>query len=817
MKKLVLPGLLSAVLLVCALAPAVAAADAPPTLSVGNGVWEWFNPRPVGNELWAVAFIGDNAGWVAGSSGTLLRTSDSGTSWQSVGPRTSRWIMGLSFLDTGEGWIVGQHGAIYHTTDGGDSWVDQSCGVDTMLRDAHFLNATDGWVCGENSTVLRTTDGGTTWTDVTQSLVGDVVSVYAASKDEAWVAGEVGIQHTTNGGATWVAGTLPGTVSLTMNDVWFTSTSNGWAVTADDSWSGGADILETTNGGASWELNSTPTGYGLSSITFRTPAIGWTCGESGSMLCTTNGGATWDGQSTFWGDRLWAVTASTGTVWAVGRDGGIVKSTDSGETWDVRTTGPRDYYYDIDMLDDGLTGWAGGMSGAVIRTIDGGLTWSEKPVPPDTINGVSALSPSEMWGVGDYSVIVHTTDSGATWDKLAWAGGTGQLEDVDFVDPAHGWAVGVGSRLLAYNGTWAAQDLGTPYVWLTGVDFADVSNGWVVGGGSAIFHTTDGGAAWQPQTSATGYDLNDVTAIDVNKAVAVGDAGAVIYTTDAGASWHKGAYTPGSGANDLKGVAFADALNGWATGSYGLAVRTTDGGLTWTSQATGCSSWLEDVAAAPSPAPRAWTVGRNAAVLSVPAAVDSTPPSVLAPDAPASGTWLNGPSSFDLVTADPDSGVQFAAVSTDGGTYWSQGTTVTIDADPVDHSNDGPNEIRYAATDNAGNCSAVTTLTVNTDTRLPVARATRSASVVRGRYVRLYYRANDTAPNGGTATVTLRVKTLGGKTVKTVVLKDRLVGKELSYHFRCTLPKKTYRYWVSVVDTAGNSDPTPASNRLVVR
>ncbi len=44
--------------------------------------WFWQNPLPQGNHLYAVTFTDGNTGVAAGDFGTVLRTTDAGTSWR---------------------------------------------------------------------------------------------------------------------------------------------------------------------------------------------------------------------------------------------------------------------------------------------------------------------------------------------------------------------------------------------------------------------------------------------------------------------------------------------------------------------------------------------------------------------------------------------------------------------------------------------------------------------------------------------------------------------------------------------------------------
>ena len=107
--------------------------------------------------------------------------------------------------------------------------------------------------------------------------------------------------------------------------------------------------------------------------------------------------------------------------------------------------------------------------------------------------------------------------------------------------------------------------------------------------------------------------------------------------------------------------------------------------------------------------------------------------------------------------------------------------------------------------------------TISLDTQRPTTRATRTAGVRRYAYARLYFRVLDPLPCATKATVTIRIKTLGDTTVKTLRVGLRTVNARRSYTFKCTLPKRTYRYWVYATDAAGNTQASVGRNYLVVK
>jgi len=81
----------------------------------------------------------------------------------------------------------------------------------------------------------------------------------------------------------------------------------------------------------------------------------------------------------------------------------------------------------------------------------------------------------------------------------------------------------------------------------------------------------------------------------------------------------------------------------------------------------------------------------------------------------------------------------------------------------------------------------------------------------------LKYKVVDLAPNGGKANVRISIKTLGGRTVKTLRFTNKAVNVALTAKFRCRLARKTYRVYVYATDAAGNVQSKVGRNRLIVK
>jgi hypothetical protein len=180
---------------------------------------------------------------------------------------------------------------------------------------------------------------------------------------------------------------------------------------------------------------------------------------------------------------------------------------------------------------------------------------------------------------------------------------------VQFADNLNGWATifnmysGSGQAYHSTDGgaTWnpiGSGMLGFFY-------FVDASHGWMVGSTSSvefmntIYCTADGGATWTQQFTQTTYNganisFNSIIFSDLTHGWAVGRNGQVIKTTNGGGLWTWVTNTGLTNNATIKSVFFLDANTGWigcgSNNTDGVGSRfilaTKDGGASWATQAT---------------------------------------------------------------------------------------------------------------------------------------------------------------------------------------------------------------------------------------
>lgn len=269
-------------------------------LKTTNGGTSWVPQVPPDTTLalWGVDFPVDaNTGWVVGGSGlscALFKTTDGGATWDWL-DISSGILLGVDFpLDTLTGYVVGVGGTIQKTTDGGSHWNSQSSGTSRRLFSVDFPgNAMTGYAVGDTGTIRKTTDGGATWVSQTSGITKMLLSVdFPVSALTGYAVGgsivpreASALIRTTNGGATW--DTLPGGgPPFRLNAVYFpVDDQTGYAV--GDS----GIIVKSTNGGPNGYPQVSGTQNNLYSVHFPVDALtGYAVGAGGTILKTTDGG-----------------------------------------------------------------------------------------------------------------------------------------------------------------------------------------------------------------------------------------------------------------------------------------------------------------------------------------------------------------------------------------------------------------------------------------------------------------------------------------------------------------------------------------------
>jgi photosystem II stability/assembly factor-like uncharacterized protein len=134
------------------------------------------------------------------------------------------------FLNGHTGFLVGRDGNILKTTDTGQTWENIYSGVVETLWDIEFLNEQTGFVVGDFGRILKSSDGGSTWHKTNSRTQENVYCIGFINDQEGWVGTETGLRYTTDEGETWQGVPLPYQHGIIRN-ISFDSYGNGYAYT----------------------------------------------------------------------------------------------------------------------------------------------------------------------------------------------------------------------------------------------------------------------------------------------------------------------------------------------------------------------------------------------------------------------------------------------------------------------------------------------------------------------------------------------------------------------------------------------------------
>lgn len=331
-----------------------------------DGGETWFRePDEMFDALFGIDYFPGGTGFTVGSSGVVLRTENSGSSWLPSTPGITD-IMGIDHVDPDTAICVGYHGLIMRTTNGGENWTLVDGGMTSDMLSVSFSQDGRGIASGKERTIAWTSDYGQSWMTTSPSLAPSTVYDAEIVDDPNAVAvGDNGrIVKTSDGGASWVI--VASGTSATLRAVSFIDISTGTVVGL------AGTILRTSDGGVTWIPGSSGTTEDLFDVEFISAWNGMAVGSSGTILRTSDGGATWTSLSSGTSVSLTSVDyAYPNGVTVIGDDGTILRTNNNGDSWYIQeggtTRGLRGVSYGGYM-----EGIIVGLEGTILQTTSGG-------------------------------------------------------------------------------------------------------------------------------------------------------------------------------------------------------------------------------------------------------------------------------------------------------------------------------------------------------------------------------------------------------------------------------------------------------------
>lgn len=251
-------------------------------------------------------------------------------------------------------------------------WLQVPSPTTKWLQKSYFVDSVYGWACGDSGAIVSTTNSGQNWT-----LQNSGVSDYP------------------------------------IDDIFFTSRTNGWAL-ANDYLFNGTIILRTTNGGQVWTNYRYPdTTLVFNNIYFLDPQTGYMSGFIGRIFKTTNGGVNWFENT--------IDTAFCPYLYLF----------------------PKNQFQFINAQTGYVAGGQIDIQGMVWKTTNGGQRWFTYCITPEPLFDIEVVNQNKIIACGgdfEYGPITgQSYNSGQTWLYDTIAGSYGQARSMAFRTPSELW------------------------------------------------------------------------------------------------------------------------------------------------------------------------------------------------------------------------------------------------------------------------------------------------------------------------------------------------------------------------------------------
>jgi photosystem II stability/assembly factor-like uncharacterized protein len=577
-----------------------------------------------------------------GSDGVILRSED-GAKWTHAVTPGTQDLARVAANDRGDVLIaVGTSGTILRSTDAGRTWQSsRNPTVDTDLRAVVNQPATRTWVSvGTNGRVLRSLDDGKNWTLIESNLTVTFQTLFVDPKTQAiLIGGDEGfVGYSKDAGESWqiTALTMPDPATPVsafhrIGKLLLATSALGRFLTSEDdgqSWDlmqsstkafftdcafdpvhgaivltgHSGDVLRSADGGLSWQggeivLDGRKNFLGAITFDARSASL-LAIGQGGALARSGDGGITWTrATDDVHGDVRGLINdTSRNRLVSFGTGGMVLSSTDSGARW-TEDRSALDYSLrDIEPTPRGNALIATSKLGDIIRSTDGGASWKLLPItypnpntPPDLRALITAPSGEALIAAGPPGVILRSNADGSAWDLR-------QFTPIEaerafpwvLVDPRRKTVVAVEARgaMQVSNDdgvNWQASIVpvaqeGFP-IWQGVVSDRDGVM-MIAGEGGKAARSTDGARQWKLVDTGTNADLFGSFANEATGTLfLVGAKGALLRSTDLGVTWRDVA---SSSSQELRRI-LRDPRTGalLCFGTHGTILRSIDDGATW--------------------------------------------------------------------------------------------------------------------------------------------------------------------------------------------------------------------------------------------
>lgn len=377
--------------------------------------------------------------------------------WTELNPKVPRVdYLGIHFVNADTGWAVGDLGTLIKTTDGGSSWTVSQTNTATPILKVRSYNGQIVVASGFDGLILRSTYGGETFEQVTSNVTGDLWGLQMLNDTLGWACGNANsLVKTTDGGISWQRIFTPGYTS----DYWwidFLNESYGFIAA-------NGKVLRTTDGGENWEIiqagDSQPlfTIDIIDSLHIAAGGYGGT-GYPAKNIYSSDGGYTWiNGGQTTTHEINCIKYIDTDTGYIVMSEIGIYKTTNKGQNWQFIPGIEGVGEYELALLPE-MIGYSAGTNLKIFKTENGYDYW-KRLIINDNFSDVFFLNEQKGFAISSYGLsnssgLYKTEDGGINWERIA---GAPDGVDLLFLDNLKGFIAGTPFRI------WKTTDSGNSW------------------------------------------------------------------------------------------------------------------------------------------------------------------------------------------------------------------------------------------------------------------------------------------------------------------------------------------------------------------
>lgn len=328
----------------------------------------------------AMDFKNADSGFIVTDLGTILWTTDGGSSWNADSSQRFSYLKteifkDVSYYDNHNILLSGNGGRVLKMPGSGKDLINLS-GNNCNLNDSYVTDNGGIYCAGDSGLIMRKKAGSPEWEKIFISKDIILNSVTFSDPLTGFVCSNKGkLFRTTDGGDFWME-ISPPVKCIAVNKIFFKDKYSGFLAGGIEN-SGKGIIYKTTDRGLSWKIIFQNPGEGMfRDIYFKDYMTGFAVGGNGSTATTYDGGVSWNIKNLTPYDLHAVIFNRSGTGIITGENGVIFRTSDGGKSWHYISPIQFKNLNSVLFTDD-LNVISAGNKGTMIFSEDAGVSWQK--------------------------------------------------------------------------------------------------------------------------------------------------------------------------------------------------------------------------------------------------------------------------------------------------------------------------------------------------------------------------------------------------------------------------------------------------------